>query len=479
MNTHQGLCNRVLWMQDAYRLTAADRVLQKTPFSFDVSVWEFFWPLIAGARLVLAKPEGHRDSAYLVEVIAQEQITTLHFVPSMLQVFLEEPSFDACSSIKRVICSGEALSVDLQERFFAHLDAELHNLYGPTETAIDVSFWACQQGGKERVVPIGRPIANTQIYLLDRHLQPVPIGVPGELHIGGVGLARGYLNRPELTVEKFIPNPFSNNREQGKEKENLSSVARSVFPSPSERLYKTGDLVRYLPDGTIEFLGRIDNQVKIRGFRVELGEIEAVLVKHPMVRDVVVLAREEGGGEKQLVGYVVSNGTGIPTTNELRSSLKERLPDYMMPSVFVLLEALPLLPNGKVNRRALPLPESVSPVLAATYEAPCSEVERVIATVWREVLQLEKVGIHDNFFDLGGHSLLIVQVHSKLRKNFNSNLSVVELFQNPTISTLAQYINQKPEKQSSFIGIHDRAKKQIEALNQKKLLMKQGKKIDG
>jgi amino acid adenylation domain-containing protein len=470
MNTHQGLCNRVLWMQDAYRLTAADRVLQKTPFSFDVSVWEFFWPLIAGARLVLAKPEGHRDSAYLVEVIAQEQITTLHFVPSMLQVFLEEPSLDACSSIKRVICSGEALSVDLQERFFAHLDAELHNLYGPTEAAIDVSFWACQQGGKERVVPIGRPIANTQIYLLDRHLQPVPIGVPGELHIGGVGLARGYLNRPELTVEKFIPNPFSNNREQGKEKENLSSVARSVFPSPSERLYKTGDLVRYLPDGTIEFLGRIDNQVKIRGFRIELGEIEAVLVKHPIVRDVVVLAREEGGGEKQLVGYVVSNGTGIPTTNELRSSLKERLPDYMMPSVFVLLEALPLLPNGKVNRRALPLPESVSPVLAATYEAPCSEVERVIATVWREVLQLEKVGIHDNFFDLGGHSLLIVQVHSKLRKNFNSNLSVVELFQNPTISTLAQYINQKPEKQSSFIRIHDRAKKQIEALNQKKII---------
>jgi amino acid adenylation domain-containing protein len=487
MNTHQGLCNRLLWMQDAYRLTAADRVLQKTPFSFDVSVWEFFWPLIAGARLVLAKPEGHRDSAYLVEVIAQEQITTLHFVPSMLQVFLEEPSLDACSSIKRVICSGEALSVDLQERFFVRLDAELHNLYGPTEAAIDVSFWACQQGGKERVVPIGRPIANTQIYLLDQHLQPVPIGVPGELHIGGIGLARGYLNRLELTVEKFIPNPFSNkreqgtgNREQGKEKENLSSVARSVFPSPSERLYKTGDLVRYLPDGTIEFLGRIDNQVKIRGFRIELREIEAVLVKHPMVRNVVVLAREEGGGAKQLVGYVVSNTTGIPTTNELRSYLKERLPDYMMPSVFVLLEALPLLPNGKVNRRALPLPESVRPLLAATYEAPCSEVERVIATVWREVLQLEKVGIHDNFFDLGGHSLLIVQVHSKLREIFNSNLSVVELFQNPTISTLAQYINQNSERQSSFIPIHDRAKKQIEALNQRKqLLMKQGKKSDG
>ncbi|GAB4190172.1 MAG: non-ribosomal peptide synthetase [Coleofasciculaceae cyanobacterium] len=528
MNTHQGLCNRLLWMQDAYRLTAADRVLQKTPFSFDVSVWEFFWPLIAGTRLVLAKPEGHRDSAYLVELIAREQITTLHFVPSMLQVFLEEPSLDACSSIKRVICSGEALSFDLQERFFARLDAELHNLYGPTEAAIDVTFWACQKGSKERVVPIGRPISNTQIYLLDRYLQPVPVGIPGELHIGGVGLARGYLNRPELTDEKFIPNPFAQGKAEGKgqraegiypeidspsplaneqskgynlrqppmapvpcgnleqrdgygfpSEQNLLSSALHLLPS-LERLYKTGDLARYLPDGTIAFLGRLDNQVKIRGFRIELGEIEAVLVQHPMVRDVVVLAREEGDTQKQLVGYVVPNGTGIPTTDELRSYLKEQLPDYMVPSIFVLLEALPLLPNGKVNRRALPAPEGVRPTLAAAYEAPRSEVERAIATVWRDVLHLEKVGIHDNFFDLGGHSLLIVQVHSKLREIFNSNLSVVELFQNPTISALAQHINQNSAKQSSFIPIHDRAKKQIEALNQRKqLLMKQGKKIDG
>jgi amino acid adenylation domain-containing protein len=519
MNTHQGLCNRLLWMQDAYRLTAADRVLQKTPFSFDVSVWEFFWPLIAGARLVLAKPEGHRESAYLVELIAREQITTLHFVPSMLQVFLEEPSLDTCSSIKRVICSGEALSVDLQERFFARLDAELHNLYGPTEAAIDVTFWACQQGSKERVVPIGRPISNTQIYLLDRHLQPVPVGVPGELHIGGVGLARGYLNRPELTDEKFIPNPFSiqNSLQEGpipfqfkiqnyRPLEKIALDGQDAHPTKvifscgvgvppaqefdqrdfckrsydSNRLYKTGDLAHYLPDGTIEFLGRIDNQVKIRGFRIELGEIEAVLVQHPMVRDVVVLAREEGSGEKQLVGYVVPNGTGIPTTDELRSYLKEQLPEYMVPSIFVVLEALPLLPNGKVNRRALPAPEGVRPVLAAAYVAPRSEVERAIATVWRDVLHLEKVGIHDNFFDLGGHSLLIVQVNSKLREIFNSNLSVVELFQNPTISALAQHINQNSEKQSLFIPIHDRAKKQIEALNQRKqLLMKQGKKSDG
>ncbi|MEQ8997824.1 MAG: amino acid adenylation domain-containing protein [Coleofasciculus sp. B1-GNL1-01] len=448
MNTHQGLCNRLLWMQDTYPLTATDRVLQKTPFSFDVSVWEFFWPLIVGAHLVLAKPEGHRDSTYLVELIAKEQITTLHFVPSMLQLFLEEPSLNACSSIKRVICSGETLSVDLQERFFARLNAELHNLYGPTEAAIDVTFWVCQPGSKERIVPIGRPIANTQIYLLDQHLQPVPVGVPGELHIGGIGLARGYLNRPELTAEKFIPNPFEH--------------------SKFNRLYKTGDLARYLPDGTIEFLGRIDNQVKIRGFRIELGEVEAVLVKHPRVREVVVLAQEEDSDAMQLVAYVVSNSADTPTTDELRSYLKEWLPDYMVPSIFVLLEALPLLPNGKVDRHALPASEGLRPMLTATYEAPRSEVERAIATIWRDVLHLEKVGINDNFFDLGGHSLLIIQVHSQLRERFNWNLSIIEMFQNPTIKTLVQYLSQKQKQQPFFGAMRDRVQKQLEVSQRRK-----------
>ena len=238
MNTHVAIVNRLLWMQDAYRLTPSDRVLQKTPFSFDVSVWEFFWPLLTGARLVMALPGGHKDAAYLASLIREEKITTMHFVPSMLSAFLEQGGLAAsCASLKRVICSGEALSFELQQRFFSFLPAELHNLYGPTEAAVDVTYWACERDSRLRTVPIGRPIANTQIYILDRHLQPVPIGVPGELHIGGIGLARGYHNRPELTAEKFIPDPFRS--------------------EPGARLYKTGDLARYLPDGAIEYLGRL------------------------------------------------------------------------------------------------------------------------------------------------------------------------------------------------------------------------------
>ncbi|MBR8838801.1 MAG: amino acid adenylation domain-containing protein [Stigonema ocellatum SAG 48.90 = DSM 106950] len=285
MNTHLGICNRLLWMQQAYQLTALDCILQKTPFSFDVSVWEFFWTLLTGTRLVLAEPGGHKDSAYLVNLIQEQQVTHVHFVPSMLQTFIEERSVKNCNTLKRVICSGEALPKALQENFFARLDCELHNLYGPTEAAIDVTFWQCQQDSNFRTVPIGRPIANTQIYILDSYLQPVPVGVPGELHIGGLGLAKGYLNRSQLTQEKFISNPFSN--------------------EPHSRLYKTGDLARYLPDGTIEYLGRIDNQVKIRGFRIELGEIEAALTQHLAVGETVVIVREDEPDNKRLVAYIV------------------------------------------------------------------------------------------------------------------------------------------------------------------------------
>ncbi|MBT9317709.1 polyketide synthase [Leptothoe spongobia] len=285
MNNHAGIVNRLCWMQTEYQLNASDRVLQKTPFSFDVSIWEFFWPLITGARLVIAKPEGHKDSAYLVDLIAQEQVTTLHFVPSMLQIFLEEPTLNRCRSLKRVICSGEALPGALRDRFFERLEAELHNLYGPTEAAIDVTYWQCQRDRHSTSVPIGRPITNTQIYILDPELNPVPTGDVGELHIGGLGVGRGYLNRPELTAQKFISDPFSEN--------------------PNARLYKTGDLAHYLPDGVIEYMGRIDHQVKIRGFRIELGEIEAVCYQQPDVREAVVMAREDILGEKRLVAYVV------------------------------------------------------------------------------------------------------------------------------------------------------------------------------
>ena len=422
MNTHQGIHNRLRWMQEAYPLTSSDRIVQKTPFSFDVSVWEFFWPLLTGARIFVAIPEGHKDRTYLVNLISQQRITTIHFVPSMLQVFLQESNLENCSCLKRVFCSGEALPLELTQRFFSKLECELHNLYGPTEAAIDVTFWQCQPQDNLERVPIGRPIANTQIYILDKHLQPVPIGVVGELYIGGDGLARGYLNRPKLTQERFIPNPFSG--------------------FDSERLYKTGDLARYLSDGNIEFLGRIDHQVKIRGFRIELGEIEAVLSQHLGVRETVVEAREDEQDSKCLVAYTVFELDQAPTISELRHFLGKKLPSYMLPSALVLLDALPLTPSGKVDRKALPAPEALRPELPVGYSMPQTEAEQAIAKVWQKVLKIEKIGVHDNFFELGGHSLLLVQINSKLRELFNTDLSLIEMFRYPTISALAEYFSQ-------------------------------------
>ncbi|MGA9379449.1 MAG: amino acid adenylation domain-containing protein, partial [Phormidium sp.] len=415
MNTHKGICNRLIWMQEAYQLTTADVVLQKTPFSFDVSVWEFFWTLCNGSRLVIARPEGHRDREYLVNLIAQQQVTTLHFVPSMLQVFLESENLALCQSLRRVICSGEALSLDLQGKCFERLGCELHNLYGPTEAAIDVTYWQCQKDSQLTTVPLGRPIANTQIYILDQNLQPVPIGVPGELHIGGVGLAKGYLNRPELTAEKFIPHPFSN--------------------QPNSRLYKTGDLARYLPDGNIEYLGRIDHQVKIRGFRIELGEIEAVLSQHPQVQTSIVIARVDNPGEKRLIAYLVSDSEVTPTIPELRQYLKSKLPEYMVPSAFVFLETLPLTANGKVDRRALPKPESRSGI-ENSLVIPRTPVEETLFTIWKQVLRVEQIGIHDNFFELGGDSILSIQIISRA-KLAGIELTVKQLFTNQTIAELA------------------------------------------
>ncbi|MEH1793156.1 amino acid adenylation domain-containing protein [Nostoc sp.] len=432
MNTHLGICNRLLWMQQAYQLTAVDCILQKTPFSFDVSVWEFLWPLITGARLVVAKPSGHKDSAYLVNLILEQQVTTLHFVPSMLQIFLEEQNLKICSSLKRVICSGEALPLELQERFFARLDCELHNLYGPTEAAIDVTYWQCKPHSNLRTVPIGRPIANTQIYILDSHLKPVPVGVAGELHIGGLGLAKGYLNRPELTQEKFISHPFSTD--------------------PDSRLYKTGDLARYLPDGNIEYLGRIDSQVKIRGFRIELSEIEAILSQHVDVQASCVIAREDTPGDQRLVAYVVAHQDCTPTISELRQFLKAKLPEYMIPSAFVLLESLPLTPNGKVDRRALPKPDLDSTLLEK-YVAPRTPIEEMLVQIWAQVLKVEQVGIYNNFFELGGHSLLATQLLSRIRNIFKVELPLRELFATATVAELAQSIERSQQQDLELISL--------------------------
>ena len=421
MNTHRGVCNRLLWMQQVYGLTAADRVLQKTPFSFDVSVWEFFWPLLTGARLVLAPPGGHRDSAGLVDLIVREGITTAHFVPSMLRVFLEEKHVDACTSLRRVICSGEALATDLPERFFSRLSAELHNLYGPTEAAVDVTAWACERGAPGQSIPIGRPIANTQTYLLDTRLRPVPVGVPGELHIGGVQVGRGYLNRPALTAQKFIPDPFS--------------------CTPGARLYRTGDLSRWRRDGAIEFLGRLDHQIKIRGFRIELGEIEAVLLRHPGVRDAVVHARETGPEEKRLVAYLVPSAAGEPVrAGELRTFLKEQLPEYMVPPAFVQLSALPRSPNGKVDRSALPAPHP--DVERPVFVAPRDDIEARLARIWEECLDLRRVGISDDFFELGGHSLLAVRLLARVQAELDWTLPLSSLFEATTVQAQAALLRE-------------------------------------
>ncbi|MFZ6028532.1 MAG: amino acid adenylation domain-containing protein [Chloroflexota bacterium] len=633
MNSHRAICNRLFWMQKAYALTSADRVLQKTPFSFDVSVWEFFWPLLNGACLVIAPPQAHRDSAALVRLIAREKITVLHFVPSMLRQFLEEPGLEELDSVRHVICSGEALGADLLPRYHARLKAALHNLYGPTEAAVDVTYWDCPSQGPVNVVPIGKPIDNLKIYLLDGALQPVPVGVPGEIHIGGVGLGRGYWNRPELTAEKFIPDRFS-----------------SVLGA---RLYKTGDLARYLPDGNIEYLGRLDYQVKIHGFRIELGEIETWLSQHPAVHQAVVLARQDLPGEHKLVAYLVSDlvidriplkssgqirvgdshtyeikaediscsgvcisgavpglrvgqpvmvrlmgnsdeiwlegkvawiqpdllgvkldltaeqrwqiqrriemalkapemsvsdlrrselrvpmktpcqielpdgivltavvenislaGLGLRAANlgnilpgqpvrihfqspgapdptdlegtvmwqldgqagvrlnplpeqrawleqtvdyfveaqglsigHLRQFLAERLPEYMIPSAYVFLDTLPLTPNGKVDRKALPAPELDRSRLEADYIAPGTPVEKKLAEIWTRLLGLEQVGIHDNFFEVGGDSILSLQVIARARQA-GLRLTTRQIFQYQTIAQLANLVDTTPVVQA-------------------------------
>jgi amino acid adenylation domain-containing protein len=415
MLSHRNLGNHMFWMQSTFPLTEEDKVLQKTPFSFDASVWEFYAPLLVGGQLLLAQPGGHADPAYLLELISQQQVTTVQFVPSLLQILIEQGGLETCHSLKNIFCGGEALPVALQERVLSNLNVNLHNLYGPTEACIDATFWTCKEGIERQVVPIGRPIANTQTYILDEYLQPLPIGIPGELHIGGVGLARGYLNRLELTKEKFIPNPFE-------------EAAKS-------RLYKTGDLARYLPDGTIEYLGRIDNQVKIRGFRIELGEIEVILNQHSDVQTSCIIAREDTPGQKQLVAYVVAHQQVTPTISELRHSLKAKLPEYMIPQVFVMLESLPLTPSGKIDRRALPKPDLHSQP-KDKFVAPRTPTEEILAQIWAEVLKVEQVGIHDNFFELGGDSILSIQIITRARQG-GLQLTVKQLFAHQTIAELA------------------------------------------
>lgn len=469
MNSHRAICNLLQWMQATYRLRADDRVLQKISFSFDASVWEFFWPLMTGASLVLARPGGHRDITYLRDLINERQVTTVNFVSSGLSVFLDEPGVESCVSLRRVFVGGEALPAALVRRCFSRLNAELHHFYGPTETAVQVTSFACSARDQRSLMPIGAPIANIQTYVLDSHLELCPIGVVGELYIGGVAVGRGYLRRPELTAERFLPDPLSS--------------------EPGARIYKTGDLVRYLPDRNIEFLGRNDHQVKIRGFRIELGEIEAALARHPAVSQALVIAHKVALASRRPANYQVSNelhhettseyrdflkpeaakendqlgSSGVrlaaylvcsdtqPAIRELRAFLRESLPDYMVPADFVFLNALPLTPNGKLDRQALPAPDVSLRISEEDYVAPSNPTETLLAEIWSEVLGVPEIGVNDNFFELGGDSIRSLQVRARaLQRGLEFTVQDMMSFQ--TIRELALHTGSagQPEQQLSL-----------------------------
>jgi len=442
--SQRAVVNFVHAMRQRPGLTAEDVLLSVTTLSFDIAGLELFLPLSVGARVVLAGRQVAADGVQLAAQMAEVGATVMQATPATWRLLLET-GWPGCHDLT-ILCGGEAFPRDLANQL-ATRGAAVWNMYGPTETTI----WSAvhRVGVDEGAVAIGWPIANTQLYLLDRHLQPAPMGVPGELYVGGEGLARGYFRRPSLTAAKFIPHPFG--------------------AEPGERLYHTGDLARHRSDGTVEFLGRLDFQVKIRGFRIELGDIEAALGQYAAVQEVVVLVREDMPGGKCLVAYVVAGEETAPTTSELRRFLKDKLPEYMMPSAFMTLEALPLTPNGKVNRRALPAPEGLRPELEAAYTAPRTELERIITQVWQEVLSVEKVGIHDNFFDLGGHSLLMARVHRRLRDALQRDLTMVELFQYATVHSLAKHLGES----SSELAALARSDERIEIRSARRASMQQ------
>ncbi|HEV2800038.1 MAG TPA: amino acid adenylation domain-containing protein [Pyrinomonadaceae bacterium] len=420
---HCGIVNRLRWMQERYALDASDVVLQKTPYTFDVSVWEFFWPLMYGATLAIAEPGGHRDPAYIAEAIRRYEVTTLHFVPSMLRIFLDEPKASLCPSLRCVICSGEALTPDLELAFRATFACELHNLYGPTEASVDATAWECDGAGASHTassVPIGRPIANMRAYILDAEDQPLPATRAGALHLSGVGLARGYVNNPALTAELFVPDPHSS--------------------EPGARMYRTGDLARYRTDGVIEFLGRRDHQVKIRGFRIELAEVAHALSAHASVKECVVDLQGTTEEPELVAFFVPVDATANTDTAVLRAHLKGLLPDYMIPVAFVALEEMPCNANGKLDRKALPRIERER-FCTNEYVAPRTEAERKLARIWSELLEVPRIGVDDNFFELGGHSLLASRMMNRVREEFRIDIPLLAFFESePTVAEVAATI---------------------------------------
>ena len=424
--TNRPLLNLLAWMCRTTQLPEGARTVQFASLSFDVSFQDMFSTWLSGGTLVLINEAERQDIPALARVLTQRRVNRI-FMPAvalqqLAQGFFNQEQFS--TTLKRVIAGSEQLQKThaIEEFFRLTKDCSLHNEYGPSETHVVTALSLPESPGLWPVrPPIGRPISNTQIYLLDSFLQPVPIGVAGELYIGGVNLARGYLGRPDLTAERFVPDPFSER--------------------PGARLYKTGDLARYHADANIEFIGRMDNQVKVRGYRVELGEIEAVLNEHRLVRECVVMAEPDKSGSNRLVAYFVASGETAPKVEELRTFLRQKLPEYMMPSAFVALDAMPLTPGRKIDRRALPKITGIRPDLEAAFVPPRNRMEKAIAAIWEQVLGLEQAGVHDNFFDLGGHSLLMAQVYDRLQKVVDKKLSMVDLLEYPTISSLARFLN--------------------------------------
>lgn len=453
MVEHRSLVNQIDWLEKTFGSTPDDRFLLKTPFSFDVSISEFMWPLTVGACLVIAKPEGHRDPEYLSTLIQKQKITKTHFVPAMLSHILAAGQLGSCSSLAQVFSAGEALSMALVESFNRQCpNVDLYNLYGPTEATIFACGCApyCNDAKYQKLAgaPIGYPVQNTQLYVLNNSLKPVPPGVIGELYIGGVGLARGYLNRNDLTAEKFIANPFYQNN----------------APSSNKRLYKTGDMVRWLSDGNIEYIGRSDFQIKLRGLRIELGEIENALKRHADVQEALVLVTEHDGYDQRLVAYVVPQSEKhLPQPDEsanslwlntLRTSLSRSVPDYMRPSTFVVLKALPLSPNGKIDRKALPEPELST--TTSHYIEPVTDTEKMLCNIWQEVVCIENVGAGDNFFLLGGNSLLATKALAKIKEQLHVEISLKMLFEKNTLRELAVEIDRlEPKMKTSTFNRMD------------------------
>ncbi|HXO22093.1 MAG TPA: amino acid adenylation domain-containing protein, partial [Thermoanaerobaculia bacterium] len=446
MVPHGGACATLVWRLQEYALGPRDRVLQSIPFTFDPSVWQIFGALLAGARLILVSPDRQQDVGYLGQLIRDHRITIADFPPSLLQVLLERQAFAQALALRCLFVGGEAFPPELKDRGVAALGGTgLYNIYGPTEACIDIACWDCRRemgGGR---VPVGRPIAGKRVFLLDAALEPVPIGLPGELCVGGDGLARGYLGRPDLTAEVFIPDPFA--------------------AVPGDRLYRTGDRSRFRPDGVIELLGRFDRQVKIRGLRVELGEIEALLGRYPGVAEAAVVMRDEAAGSPRLVAYFVAREA--VDVAALSALLRAKLPSYMVPSAFVRLAALPVTANGKIDREALPAPPPAGAGRETAFTAPETDLERTIVRIWQEALQVERVSVDDNFFDLGGHSLLMMKVHGRLIEAIGREIPIVDLFTYPSVRSLGRHLADRGAA-AGFDDEEARARLQIAARGRQK-----------